>query len=114
MSGRARSVTDRATFASLRSSRRRGRSGPLGVAYVPGGSSDAPRVAYAVGRWVGNAVARNRVRRRLRAAVETMAGNLPAGAYLITAGADACDLPFDQLRAQLWKAIQTATGTNPG
>lgn len=45
-----------------------------------------PRVAYAVGKGVGNAVTRNRVRRRLREAVRAEAARLAAGhAYLVGA-----------------------------
>ena len=63
-------------------------------------SDDArsPRVAYAVGRRVGNAVVRNRVRRRLRAAVRAHADALdPHASYLFTAGREALTMPFDAL-----------------
>ena len=53
---------------------------------VVGPRSEPPRVAYAVGRRVGGAVARNRVRRRLRAATRAHAGELePGRAYLVGA-----------------------------
>jgi ribonuclease P protein component len=45
-----------------------------------------PRVAYAIPRRAGTAVARNRVRRQCRAALDEVArhrGGLPSGAYLI-------------------------------
>ena len=59
-----------------------------------------PRVAYAVSRRVGGAVARNRIRRRLRAVVRAEAARLePACAYLISAGPTAIDAPFSELRA---------------
>lgn len=45
----------------------------------------APVVAYAVGRVHGGAVVRNRLRRRLRAAVRDAAPSLPRGAYLLRA-----------------------------
>jgi ribonuclease P protein component len=46
-------------------------------------ASEPPRVAFAVGRTFGNAVTRNRVRRRLRAAVREHAALLePGHAYL--------------------------------
>ena len=55
-------------------------------AVVLGSSDDPPRVAYAVGRKVGNAVTRNRVRRQLRAAMRANAGLLRGGwAYLVQA-----------------------------
>ena len=49
-----------------------------------GSPAEPPRVAYAVGRRAGGAVARNRVRRRLRAAARAHAGELePGRAYLV-------------------------------
>ncbi len=45
-----------------------------------------PRVAFAIGRPIGNAVTRNRLRRRLRALVAAEAAvGLPAGWYLLGA-----------------------------
>lgn len=49
-----------------------------------GSPSEPPRVAYAVGRKAGGAVARNQVRRRLRAATRAHARELePGRAYLV-------------------------------
>src|SRR3981081_4496350 len=70
-------VRDRATFAVLARAERhapgpvplradRPAGGLLAIRFVPGESGAPPRVAYAVGG-VGNAVVRNRPRRRLRA-----------------------------------------------
>jgi ribonuclease P protein component len=54
-------------------------------------------VAYAVGG-VGNAVVRNRLRRRLRAAVAGSEAELAAGwAYLVSARREALTMPFDAL-----------------
>lgn len=62
-------------------------------------SRSTPRVAYAVSRRVGGAVARNRVRRRLRAAVRAHADALdPSGSYLFGAGREVLTMPFDALR----------------
>lgn len=73
--------------------------GPLTVRYqaVDG---DAVAVAYAIGRAVGTAVVRNRIRRRLRACVRELvsAGTMTAGAYLISATAEAATLPYPALR----------------
>jgi len=57
------------------------------VASTPG---DPPRVAFAIGRSVGNAVTRNRLRRRLRALChEHRSEFAPGHAYLIGARPDA-------------------------
>lgn len=94
-------VRDRATFVAL-SRARRHRRGGLSVRYVPGGGDRPPRVAYALGRDLGRAVARNRVRRRLRAAMASLEGELlPGAAYLVGAGGEALTMPFEDLTATL-------------
>jgi len=63
-------------------------------------SNDAAtaRVSYAIGRHVGSAVVRNRVRRRLRAAVQAHTAVLQPGAsYLFGAGREALTMPFEAL-----------------
>ena len=53
---------------------------------VLGAAAEPPRVAYAVGRHVGGAVVRNRVKRRLRAAVHANRDALsPGHGYLFRA-----------------------------
>jgi ribonuclease P protein component len=67
-------------------------------------------VAYAVSG-AGNAVVRNRLRRRLRAAVaRTEAELTPGGAYLVSARRDALTMPFDVLVGTL-AALFRAAGT---
>jgi ribonuclease P protein component len=67
-----------------------------------GPSSEPPRVAYAVGRRVGNAVVRNRVRRRLRAAVVEHRELLrPGWGYLVAAAPNAADATYCELNAAL-------------
>jgi ribonuclease P protein component len=70
------------------------------------GSPAEPEVAFAIGRHVGSAVVRNRIRRRLRPIVASL--ELPAGAYLLKASAEAAALPFDDLRAHVEAAAATA------
>jgi ribonuclease P protein component len=79
------------------------------VRFVAGGDESPPRVAYAVGG-TGNAVARNRVRRRLRAAVARAEAELHAGgAYLVSARREVLTMPFDALvdtMAALFDAVR--------
>ena len=77
--------------------------------------SGPPRVAYAVGRRVGGAVARNRVRRRLRAVVRDEAAHLePACAYLDQRRPRArSTTPFSELRAT-FRAIVGDLAASPG
>jgi ribonuclease P protein component len=89
-------IRDRATFAALRDGRR-GHAGPVRLTWVPeAGSTTPPRVAFAIGRRVGSAVERNRLRRQLRAVVADLAPDLEPGAYLIAyrgrAGTPSADL----------------------
>ncbi|MFM8304547.1 MAG: ribonuclease P protein component [Actinomycetota bacterium] len=80
-------IRDRGTFAALRREPARARGGVRVRSLRIAGADDPPRVAYAVGRPVGNAVARNRLRRRLRAAVHHHRDLLCDGtAYLVGAG----------------------------
>ncbi len=77
-------IRDRATFEALRRHGQRSRRGPITVTYVVSGDDSVPRVAYAVGKRVGGAVVRNRLRRRLRAVVAeasapTRTGRVPGG-----------------------------------
>ena len=91
-------IRDRAEFRAVARARRR-RQGPVEVtSCVLGSSTEPPRVAYAVGRNVGNAVVRNRVRRRLRAAVAKHVQALtPGWGYLVRASASAADMTFSEL-----------------
>jgi ribonuclease P protein component len=68
----------------------------------------APKVAYTVGRRTGGAVVRNRLRRRLRAAVRDTASGLASGAYLVTAGRAASELSFEELKMQVKEAMTAA------
>lgn len=62
-----------------------------------------PRVGFTVSRKVGNSVARNRARRRLRAAAETvMTGHAAAGEdYVLIGRAGTLTRPFAALLADL-------------
>jgi ribonuclease P protein component len=59
-----------------------------------------PRVAFAINRSVGTAVVRNRLRRRLRAAVESLAETpvLPNGWLLVGALPGAVEQTFENMR----------------
>jgi ribonuclease P protein component len=94
--GLIRRVRDRATFAALARAERHVR-GPVTVRFVAGGDRTPPRVAYAV-TGAGNAVVRNRLRRRLRAGVARTEAQLAVGgAYLVSARREALTMPFDDL-----------------
>jgi ribonuclease P protein component len=108
-------VGDRATFDALRRDGRRARRGPMTVAFLPGGTD--VRVAYAIGRRVGPAVVRNRVRRRLREAVReldrTTPGGLACGAYLVSVRPEAAARTYRDLRDDLARGCAAVTGEVP-
>jgi ribonuclease P protein component len=61
-----------------------------------------------VGRRVGGAVERNRLRRRLRAIAAEVAPQLQPGAYLIGAAPEAAALSYGDLKAIVAEALQSA------
>jgi ribonuclease P protein component len=98
-------VRGRATFAALARARPQ-RVGPVVVRRVPARAGEPPKVAYSSTRGVGGAVARNRLRRRLRAAVADARDQLGDGhAYLVTGGSEALTMPFADLRAAVAQAL---------
>lgn len=99
-------IRDRETFARLRVSRQRVRRGPLTVTFVPAVQPTPPAVAYAIGRKVGGAVVRNRIRRRLRAIVSELAPQLAPGAYLVGVAPEATSLSFGELKAIVSDALE--------
>lgn len=94
-------VRSRRSFAVLRERGVRARHGDLRLTFAAGG--ERPDVAYAIGRPVGTAVARNRLRRRLRAVVDTV--ELAPGTYLISASPAAAGATSTTLRADLVAAL---------
>ena len=76
------------------------------MSFLPGDPSLPPRVAYAVGRRVGPAVVRNRVRRRLRAATWAHRAELRrGGAYLFGAAPAAASVPFADIDAAMGQLL---------
>lgn len=97
-------VRDRATFEALGRARPT-TCGPVRIRRVVVGGGP-PRVAYAVGRGVGSAVDRNRVRRRLRAAVRAHAALLaPGTAYLVAVQREVQPMSFDALASAVGRAL---------
>jgi ribonuclease P protein component len=68
-------------------------------------------VAYAIPRRMGGAVVRNRIRRRLRAAVDQVSEEMAPGAYLISPDATAIDMDFNELIDRLRKSLSAAGAT---
>jgi ribonuclease P protein component len=106
---RTATISSRRTFEALGASGRRGGSGPVRLRYLADQAGDEVcRVAYAIPRRTGGAVVRNRLRRRLRAAVDQVAGELAPGAYLISPDATAINMDFNELTECLRRSITAA------
>jgi ribonuclease P protein component len=106
-------VRDRSTFTALHRSGRRVRRGPITITWLPGDPAEPPRVAYAVGRKVGGAASRNRVRRRLRAITREVRPLLRPGAYLISAAPEVARLSYPDLRTTVTEALAAVPDTSP-
>jgi ribonuclease P protein component len=74
-----------------------------------------PRLGFAIGRSVGGAVVRNRLRRRLRAAFATLAdgGAMVSGRYVVGASPSAVELTFAQLSAAAGSICEQAARLAP-
>jgi ribonuclease P protein component len=106
-------IRDRDAFVRLGRDGTRIRTSSLWCTFLPDPDATPPRVAFAIGRAIGSATTRNRVRRRIKALLRdtttgvtpnsatTPAMVLPPGWYLFGARPSAIELTFDQLRAEL-------------
>ncbi len=113
MSTAVRPIHRRATFSQLRRPSGRASAGPVQVRYLrpaPECADPRPAVAFTVGRRAGKAVTRNRIRRRLRAAIgQVPTGTLRPGCYLVGAAAPAATLSYQALVGCLEQALTGAT-----
>lgn len=92
-------INARNDFVRLRRTGRRIRLDPFWCTYLLDPSVEVPRVAFAINRRVGNAVTRNRLRRRARSVLTTL--DLPSGLYLIGCSPRASKLAFDSIQRTL-------------
>lgn len=72
-----------------------------------------PHVGYAIGRSFGSAVARNRMKRRLRALVQSHDGALPAGYFVIGASPKAARLDAAGLASEVASLVRLCTDKAP-
>lgn len=97
-------LSGRGDFQRLRSEGRRWSSGPVWCLYRPAEPTAPPRVAFAIGRTVGSAVVRNRLRRRLREILRR--ADLPAGDFLVGISPAGAAASFDVLRDAVTAVVQ--------
>lgn len=90
------SLTTRKEFDALFTIGHRRRHGDLTLVRARSGEEGVTRVAVVAGRRVGNAVVRNRAKRRLREALRRV--DLPLGEHIaVVAGPTVPTVPFDRL-----------------
>lgn len=99
----------RAEFLAVRSGeKRRGRLFLMEV--LDRNDAAPPRFGLTVTKKAGNAVTRNRIRRRLREAIRTHAADdMAAGSdYVIVGRGDVLHAPFDDLKNELSRRLRKA------
>jgi len=92
-------IRDRSTQREFRRPAGQAKRGPVRVMFVADDKAGEgfAQVGYAIGRQYGNAVRRNRLRRRLRAVVREAAPEIPSGSYLLRADPTIGALSHDEL-----------------
>lgn len=84
------------------------RRGPLFLLEVlDRGDINAPRIGLTVTKKAGNAVERNRIKRRLRAIVRTQADEMAAGTdYVIVGRSDILNARFSDIQAEFSRRLR--------
>ncbi len=110
-------IGERREFERLTRHGRRARTTTLWCRYLRDPAVVPPRVAFAIGRPVGSAVVRNRLRRRLRellrAATHTDPALLVCGELLVGAQPGAAVRTFEELGAEVNDLLIAVTGARP-
>jgi ribonuclease P protein component len=108
-------IADRAVFGQIRKSGRHVRSADLRFRFLTTGTgadlAGTPQVAYSISRKVGNAVVRNRLRRRLRAILTEELGDdgsLTVLAAVVIVLPGARDRTFLELQGQVQELMKKA------
>jgi len=92
---------------TVRSGRRAGGAALVVHLRVDDGAPSSPRAGFVVSKAVGNAVVRNRVKRRLRAIVKDFLSDLPpSSALVVRALAPSASLGSAELRTELARCLE--------
>ena len=100
-------LSGRRQFAAVRAERASAGTAALRVHLAANGLVHA-RFGFAIPKSLGGAVARNTVRRRLRAALEPHRAELAGLDVVVSTSPSALALPFADLAAELWRSVERA------
>jgi ribonuclease P protein component len=92
-------------FARLREDGKRFRTGPITITFRSEGTECV--MAYSIPKRVGNAVMRNRLRRRIREIFAAAIGLRP-GMYLVSVAPEAATMKFQELSEVISSALEAA------
>lgn len=107
-----RRLVKRSEFLRAARGKRTGRSAFLLQAVESEGVE--PGIGFTVTKKMGNAPDRNRIKRRLRAAVRACeSGFLPRHDYVLVGRREALTIPFDRLLGELGSAVAKINETRP-
>ena len=116
MERKAGRIRDRSTFRALGRPAGSASRGPVRASYLPSSSptDNLARVGYVIGRRCGNAVHRNRLRRRCRAAAREATSAVPPGNYLLRTEPEAALLGYADLSRAVREAMAAAADRAAG
>lgn len=100
------SLRGEGAFANVRAAGRSRRDGRLVVVRAEGEQGSPIELGLIVGKSVGNAAVRNRVRRRIRAIVRESAAGHHGARFVVRALPGAGEVPYGTLRTSLNKCLE--------
>ncbi|NNN12008.1 MAG: ribonuclease P protein component [Acidimicrobiaceae bacterium] len=99
-------LSKRSDFEDLRRAGRRFGGRNLSIYFLERDSNGAPLVGFAISKRVGNAVVRNRIRRRLREISYGSEGIFSSGCYLVAVKPSAKERDYWELKSDMESVLR--------